>query len=173
MQAVECDFPKESTLNGPFVQSADHVDAFTAPLAQSSQSVTDLFYGVFAHRPYWLRLLLVARNKIASVGGLETTPAAETMRPLVKTRHAVGDSIGGWRIFSLSASELVVGRDNTHMDFRLSISKTSAESRPALVVATVCKTKNAFGRRYLAAILPLHKRGLKMLLDNALAARRI
>lgn len=173
MAAVACDFPPDSALNGGFVQSADHVDAFKVPLARHDRTVTDLFYGVFAHRPYWLRLLLAARNAIASVGGLETTPAAETLRPRTNAQHAVGDTIGGWRIFALSTSELVVGRDNAHMDFRLSVSKSSKANASALVVATVCRTNNAFGRRYLAAILPFHKRGVKMLLDNAVAAHRI
>lgn len=173
MKARSCTFPKDSALSGPFVDTADHVDAFTVPLSDPNRSLPDLFNGIFAHRPYWLRLLLVTRNVAAKACGLATTPIRETLRPSVNAAPRVGETIGGWNIYTLAASELVVGRDNPHMDFRVSISKANAAIDPAVIVGTVCKTKNAMGRTYLAAILPFHTRGLRLLLDNAVSAGRL
>ena len=174
MTARPCTFPEESALNGSFREAADHVDAFTVTLSDPGRSLPDIFNGIFAHRPYWLRLLLVTRNVAAKACGLATTPIRETLRPRVNTTAPkVGDTIGGWNIYTLAARELIVGRDNPHMDFRVSISKTDVPSAPAVIVATVCKTKNAMGRTYLSAILPFHSRGLRLLLDNAVAAGRL
>ena len=61
-------------------------------------------------------------------------------------RYAVGEKIGPWPIFFLGAEELVAGRDNKHMDFRLSIMKVRDDSGPSVVVSTLCTVHNAFGR---------------------------
>lgn len=172
-RAAMCDFPRDSVLRGSILDTADHIDAYGVPLSHADRSVTDVFYAIFAHRPYWLRLLLLARNAVASTVRLQTTPAAETLNPEIKAHHVVGGTIGGWSIYALTEAELVVGRDNPHMDFRLSISTPRDAAPRTAVVATLCKTHNAFGRTYLAAILPFHRRGVPMLIDNAIAAGRL
>lgn len=172
-RAVACEVPPDGPLRAAFLDGADHVDAHRVPLSRDDATVTEIFYAIFAHRPYWLRLLLVARNAAAASLRLQTTPASETLAPQIKTQHAVGGTIGGWTIYTLGDTELVVGRDNPHMDFRLSISKSRDAAAPSAVVATACKSNNAVGRAYLASILPFHERGLRMLLDNAVAAGRL
>jgi hypothetical protein len=173
MKARACPFPNDSALQGSFVASADHVDAFLVPLSDPERSLPEIFNGIFAHRPPWLRAILATRNVMAKACGLETTPIKDTLKPRLTTHPEVGGTLGGWNVYALEASELIVGRDNPHMDFRVSISKADGRDTKAAIVATVCKTKNAMGRTYLAAILPFHTRGLQLLLNNAHSAGRL
>ena len=73
----------------------------------------------------------------------------------------------------LGPEELIVGRDNKHMDFRLSIMKIRDGHGASVVVSTLCMVHNRFGRYYLSSITPLQKIGLRKLLANARAAQRL
>ena len=86
-----------------------------------------------------------------------------------RDRYFVGEKIGPWPIFFLGSDELVAGRDNKHMDFRLSIMKVHDDS-PSVVVSTLCMVHNKFGQYYLSLITPFHKFGLRRLMASALAA---
>ena len=52
----------------------------------------------------------------------------------------------GRPIFFLGPDELVAGRDNKHMDFRLSIMKVRDRDGPSVVVSTLSMVHNRFGR---------------------------
>jgi hypothetical protein len=56
---------------------------------------------------------------------------------LHKDRYVVGEKIGVWPIFSLSENEVIAGRNNKHMDFRLSVMKVPDGDRPRVVVSTI------------------------------------
>jgi hypothetical protein len=90
-----------------------------------------------------------------------------------RDRYFVGEKIGPWPIFFLGADELVAGRDNKHMDFRLSIMKVHHGNRPSVVVSTLCTVHNKFGQYYLSSIIPIHKFGLRRLMASALAAQHL
>src|SRR5262249_8634942 len=75
--------------------------------------------------------------------------------------------------FFLGSDELVAGRDNKHMDFRLSVMKVDDGAGPSVVVSTLCMVHNQFGQHYLSAIIPVHKFGVRRLMANALAAHRL
>jgi len=89
-----------------------------------------------------------------------------------KDHYFVGEKIGPWPIFFLGSDELVAGRDNKHMDFRLSIMKVHDDG-PSVVVSTLCMVHNKFGQYYLSLITPFHKFGLRRLIASALAAQRL
>ena len=81
--------------------------------------------------------------------------------------------MSGMLIARNKAARLVAGRDNKHMDFRLSIKKVRDDGSPSVVVSTLCMVHNAFGRLYLAAVIPFHKFGLRQLMARAVAAQRL
>ena len=144
-----------------------------APLSRMELGIFDIFFGIFAHRPLWMKLLLVVRNKVAFFAGLDAPTASELLHVEIKDRYAVGEKIGVWPIFSLSEDEVVAGRDNKHMDFRLSVLKVADGDGPSVVVSTVCTVHNLSGKIYLFFIVPFHRYGVRRLMANALAARRI
>lgn len=173
MTVVECDVPAGGAMGREWIERADFRDAYRVVLRRPDLGVVDIFFGIFAHRPAWMNLMLIARNKAAALFGLETPTTAEVMTFEQRDRYAVGEKIGPWPIFFLGADELVAGRDNKHMDFRLSIMKVHDDSGFGVVVSTLCRVNNVFGRLYLAAVIPFHKFGLRKLMARAVAAQRL
>jgi hypothetical protein len=173
MSVVECDVPSQSALGADLIEHADFRDAYRAPLRRSELSVVEIFFGIFAHRPGWMDLMLIARNKAAALAGLEVPTTSEIMNMEKRDRYFVGEKIGPWPIFFLGPDELVAGRDNKHMDFRLSIMKVHDGTRPGVIVSTLCVVHNKFGQCYLSSVIPFHKFGLRRLMSGALAAQRL
>lgn len=173
MQIDECDVPAQSVLDRRWVEAAFFRDAYRAPLTRPQASVVDIFFAVFGHHPPWMKRVLIARNRVASLCGLDAPTAAEIMNPEIKPGYSVGDKIGPWPVFALTANELVAGRDNKHLDFRLSVLKEANGAGVSAVVSTVCTTHNFFGKLYLFFIIPFHKWGVRRLMSAAAAAGRL
>jgi hypothetical protein len=173
MSVIECDVPCHSALGKDLIERADFRDAYRAPLSHSDLSVVEIFFAIFARRPGWMNLMLIARNKAAALAGLEVPTTAEIISMEKRDRYFVGEKIGPWPIFFLGSDELVAGRDNKHMDFRLSIMKMHDGITPSIVVSTLCMIHNKFGQYYLSSITPFHKFGLRRLMTSALAAQRL
>jgi hypothetical protein len=173
MSIVACDVPSLSVLDRRQIEGASFHDSYRAPMSRARASVVEVFLGVFGHHPKWMRVVLVLRNWLASYFGLEVPTTAEIMVPQVEASYRVGEKIGPWPIFHLTETELVAGRDNKHMDFRLSVLKETSGENASAVISTICKTHNAFGRFYLTLVIPFHKWGVQRLMARAIAEGRL
>ena len=169
MSVTACEIPSSSVLDRRVIEAAWFRDSWCAPLSRSEAAVTDIFFAVFGHKPLWMKRILVARNGIASLFGLEIPTIAEIMHPEIRSNYRVGDKIGPWPIFALTDQELVAGRDNKHLDFRISVLKTGKSA----VFSTVCNVHNPFGKIYLLCIVPFHTWGIRKLISSAVVARRL
>ena len=173
MNVVECDMPFGSMLSRELIERAYFRDSYRVPLSRRELGVVDVFFSIFAHHPLWMKLLLIVRNKVASLAGLEAPTASEILRVEIKDRYVVGEKIGVWLIFSLSDDEVIAGRDNKHMDFSLSVLKVPDGDSTSVVVSTICTVHNLSGKLYLFFVVPFHRYGIRKLMANALAARRL
>lgn len=173
MGVVECDVPSDSAMGRELIEHAHFRDAYRAPLSRPDIGVVDLFHAIFGHRPAWMSAILIARNRAATFAGLEAPTDSEILHVEKRDHYAVGEKIGPWPLYFLGAEELVAGRDNKHMDFRLSIMKVRESDAPSAIVSTICMVKNKFGRHYLSMIIPFHKFGVRTLIKSAVAARRL
>ncbi|MFZ6766510.1 DUF2867 domain-containing protein [Undibacterium sp. Di26W] len=169
----ECGHPQQSVLMPDVVHAAYYRDSYRTELCRCELSVIDAFHGIFMHRPTWMKLVILSRNYLASMFGVAVADRAEIMHPSMRSDYKVGEKIGAWPIFFLSSDELVAGRDNSHLDFRLSIVRVEEEQTVAIVVSTVCLTHNWFGRVYIQLIRPFHRWGLKYLIRQAILAGRL
>jgi Protein of unknown function (DUF2867) len=173
MTVVKCETPSISVLDHRLVEAAYFRDAYSAPVRHTQASVVDIFWAIFAHHPMWMKSILILRNRIAILCGLDAPTAAEILHPQFKSSYAIGDKIGVWPIFALTETELVAGRDNKHLDFRLSVLKVGVEEATSVVVSTVCTVHNLFGKIYLFFIVPFHKWGVQWLISKAVSAGRL
>ena len=173
MTIVECDVPSGSMLGREAIEHAYFRDAWRAPLRRSELGIVEIFFAIFGHHPLWMKLLLIVRNKVASLVGLEAPTASDILHVEIRDRYVVGDKIGVWPIFALSENEVVAGRDNKHLDFRVSVLKVPSGDAPSVVVSTICTVHNLSGKVYLFFVVPFHKYGVRKLLANALAAQRL
>jgi hypothetical protein len=96
----------------------------------------------FAHGPLWIRGLMGLRNRLGRLVGLRPAPAS------------------GFPVVSQAADEVVLGFNDKHLDFRIVVAVAGGFA----TVTTIVRWHNAWGRAYLAAIMPFHR---------AIAARMI
>jgi uncharacterized protein DUF2867 len=155
------------------VEQAYFRDSYRALLSRGELGIIDIFLGIFAHHPRWMKLLLIVRNNVASLVGLDAPSASDMLHIEIRDRYVVGDTIGVWPIFSLSENEIVAGRNNKHLDFRLSVLRVADGDRTSVVVSTVCTVHNLFGKVYLSFVVPFHRYGVRKLMASALAAGRL
>ncbi len=173
MSVVACEVPILSVLDRRLIEDAFFHDSYRAPLSSARAGVVEVFFAIFGHHPKWMKIVLVLRNWLASCFGLDVPTTAEIMRPQVRARYQVGEKIGPWPIFHISETELVAGRNNHHLDFRLSVLKETSGESSSAVISTVCTTHNLFGKVYLVLVTPLHKWGVQRLMSRALARGRL
>ena len=173
MDIVECEVPTASVLDRRCVEGAWFRDSYRAPLSRPGAGIVDVFFGIFGHHPAWMKGMLIVRNRLASLCGLEVPKASEILRVERRDSYQVGDKIGVWPVFALSESEIVAGRDNKHLDFRLSVLKREAGGHGTVTVSTICTVHNRFGKVYLFFVIPFHKWGVRQLMARALAAGRL
>jgi hypothetical protein len=173
MPVIECDIPASSVLGRDLIGAAYFHDSYRVLLAHPELSIVDIFFALFGHTPRWMKALLITRNAIARRFGLEVPTVAEILTPMMRPTYSVGDKIGPWPIFFIGDNELVAGRNNKHLDFRLSVLKVTDGDAPGVVVSTVCSVHNVFGKIYLFFIVPFHRSGVQSLLSSAVAARRL
>lgn len=96
----------------------------------------------FAHGPRWIRGLMGVRNRLGRLVGLKRA------------------SSSGFPVVRQSPDQVVLGFDDRHLDFRIVVEIGGGFA----TVTTIVRWHNAWGRAYLAAILPFHR---------AIAARMI
>jgi hypothetical protein len=173
MHVIECDVPSSSALSRELIGNAHFHDSYRAPLARPELAIVDIFFALFGHTPLWMKLLLIVRNAAARLAGLEVPTVAEIMRPRVRETYSVGEKIGPWPIFFIGDNEIVAGRNNKHMDFRLSVLKAMDGDAMSVVVSTICTVHNAFGKIYLFFIIPFHRNGVQSLMSSAVVAKRL
>ena len=172
MHVTECDVPPASALSPEMIGNAYFHDCYRAPLGRPNLAIVDLFFALFGHTPLWMKFLLIGRNAVARLVGLEAPTVGEIMRPAVRKEYHVGEKIGPWPIFFLADNEIVAGRNNKHLDFRVSVLKARDGEAADVVVSTVCTVHNVFGKIYLFFIIPFHRAGVRSLISNAVVAKR-
>lgn len=131
-------------------------DAFAVRLPSTASTDPDLLARfLFAHQPGWVGHLTTVRDAIVGRFGLKT---ASHLATLASTRP---DRIGIFKVYATGTHEIVLGEDDTHLDFRVSLlcSAGSTEEDPRqLTISTVVHCHNLLGRAYLLVIAPFHRR---------------
>ena len=168
-----CDIPAGSALSRDVVEAAYFHDSYRAPLAREELGIIPIYVALFGHSPLFVKLLLIARNAVARLAGLEVPAMRDIMNFEVRESYRIGDKIGPWPIFSIDAWEIVAGRNNKHLDFRVSVLKQTDDGQANVTVSTICLTHNLAGKIYLFFVVPFHRFGVKALMSRAVAAKRL
>jgi hypothetical protein len=124
--------------------------AVELPTAQARQmDMESLARILLGSQPDWARKLMVLRDAIVARFGIRTAKQMEARS---------GERIGIFRIFAVSDDEIIVGEDDSHLDFRLSVLRNRDAGRHGSVtVASVVHCHNWVGRAYILLIRPFHK----------------
>ncbi len=142
------------------------MDAFAIRLpAEASEDLEVLARAAFERQAWWIRALTRVRDVVMVIVGVKSS------RAVGLAAAARGRVIG---YLSKSATELVVGADDRHLDFRATIQlRADAANGRELLAGTVVHCHNGLGRIYLATIAPFHRVIVRANLERAVRAMRI
>lgn len=136
----------------PLYPGSNLADAYAVdlPTAQARQmDMQSLARVLLGSQPGWARKLMVLRDAIVARFGIKTARQMEA-KP--------GKRIGIFRIYAVSDDEIIVGEDDSHLDFRLSVLRDRDTGRHGSVtMSSVVHCHNWVGRAYILLIRPFHK----------------
>jgi hypothetical protein len=149
-----------------FYDSVNLADAFAIQLPFGTSSDPDVL-GRFliSQQPSWIGWLTYVRDAIVACFGLKTAKHLATL-----SNEAGAERIGIFKVYGKSKTEIVLGEDDKHLDFRLSVLRTPGLSPTLggqLTVSTVVHCHNLLGRAYIWAIAPFHRQVVKATLRRA------
>ena len=163
--AIPVALPRQSGVTHLY-KAVDLADAFAIrlpPNAAADPEVLARF--IFTHQPAWIGTLTNLRDAIVSCFGLKTARQLAALATEAKPGR-----VGIFKVYSTSASEIVVGEDDKHLDFRVSVLCSDAPAPIGgrhLTVSTVVHCHNLLGRTYLFVIAPFHRMVVKASLRRA------
>jgi len=132
-------------------------DAYAIRLPDNATTDPELLARfMFSHQPAWVGQLLRVRDTLVAGFGLKTAKRLEESARSERDKH-----VSIFRIYERTVDEIVLGEDDKHLDFRLSVfQETRAETAGGgryLTVSTVVRCHNRLGRTYIRLITPFHE----------------
>ncbi len=157
--------PQGSLASG--VPFESYRDAFRVEVDPARVPDVDAFARAFAAGvPGWVRALMGVRDAIVSVAGLKRAkdaPPFDPRAPLVP-----GAFLGFFRVLARTDRELLLGEDDRHLDFRVSM----LHDGTSVTVSTLVRIHGTLGRLYFLPVAPLHRLLVPAMLRAAVRASR-
>ena len=133
----------------------DYADAYSVTLDAKGLTIDQVGKSFFSSDPDWVAWLFALRNKIVAVFGLKTSGAGERKAVRQNSKYEVGDRVGLFKILDKTENELILGEDDKHLNFRVSLFLDKQNQE--LIVSTFVKIHNGLGRIYFLFVKPFHK----------------
>lgn len=153
--------PQESVLTTE--KEFNFIDGYKADFNDETneidiQKIGKLF---FSASPKWIDKLFGLRNKIVKLFGLKVAGnTSEREKQLENFKCEPNEQIGLFKVFHKSNSEIILGQDDKHLDFRVSLFLQQKElntTKKQLTISTSVKFNNRFGKLYFIPVRPFHK----------------
>lgn len=139
---------------------SDFSDAYSGHTTHADVTAMQVARGMFEDPPRWVRSLMAVRDGVVSLVGLKTSKG-------LVARGREG-KVGIFPVRSHTATEVVLGEDDKHLDFRVWVHVEPQGSGCRVTASTVVRTHNRLGRVYLATIMPFHRLLSRQMLSRAL-----
>lgn len=151
--------PQRSVLE-PLYATAGFADAFAIDLPSHATGDPErLATHMLMGQPRWIGWLIALRDKLVAGFGLKTSSALR--------EDAATDRIDFFRVYDRRRDEIILGEDDRHLDFRLSVLVDESAVCRRLVATTVVTFNHVGGRAYIALIAPFHRLIVKSSLRRA------
>lgn len=137
----------------------DFADTFST--TNRIHSIQEITNQIFNTTPKWIAFLFKIRNSIVQFFGLKTT--------LPEDHHEefkVGSYIKFFKIYDITPSEVILGANDSHLNFRAIVSDTKVASHN-IKVTTLVEYNNKKGKIYMNLIKPFHRMVVKRMVSQA------
>jgi hypothetical protein len=126
------------------------LDSYSIDLSASEQSTMRVLATLtVGNPPAWQKALIAMRDAMVTPFGIKTSGT-------VRTSRDSNERVDFFPVQWESRDEIVLGADDRHLDFRLSLLRRLSPTGTLLIATTVVHTHNALGFTYLNAIRPFH-----------------
>ncbi len=132
----------------------DYLDAYAVevPPAIGARAFAE---GVFASAPPWVAALMAIRHAVVAPLGLVAT--RRSIGRAARLANRTGDRLGVFPVLAEAPEEILLGLDDKHLDFRVSVRIVEDSGRRRGVVSTFVRLHNALGRAYFGVVKPFHR----------------
>ena len=145
----------------------DYADAYRMQLPDEAPKELDsVARAGLGTAPRWIALLMQLRDRIVGPIGLKTS-SQSAWRNIGHDTLQVGDRLGIFRVFDRTDDELLLGEDDRHLDFRVSVLVRNDGNARWVIVSTIVRFNNGLGRAYFLPVRPCHKLIVPAMLRNA------
>jgi len=162
MTAIKTSLPKRSILNADH-KKYNYVDSYKDVLTDNENKFNsaDVGKAFFLSGPKWVEKLFSLRNKIVSKFGLKTSgKIINRQAQLDNFKCEAGEQLGLFKVFSKTDNEIILGEDDKHLNFRVSLFVEQQPANPQkkdITISTTVEFNNWFGRLYFLPVRPFHK----------------
>ena len=157
MKAYLIEIPSESLINSA-MERIDYQDAFAIDVPLASDALPEkmpiLFFKVF---PSWFRGLMYLREFIARRIGLKTAHGMDVEQHLNNFTGEVGEAIALFKVMGKNETELLMGENDKHLDFRLSFFAIPKGQSTHMILATTVQFNGWLGKLYFLPVGPIHR----------------
>lgn len=161
MKVIRSTVPEDSVLvrDG---SKYDYIDTYKGLLKDANDKIQskDVCKAFFTSAPGWVDKLFELRNRMVSVVGLKTSGNIKNRQQLLDEFQCnPGQQLGLFKVFYRDEKEVILGEDDKHLNFRVSLylnKATSDETQKELTISTTVKFNNWFGRLYFLPVKPFH-----------------
>src|SRR5579863_2523236 len=142
--------PPESVVAN-WYKNASLLDSYSIDLSASEpSSMRALATLTLGNPPAWQKALIALRDAMVTPFGLKTSGA-------VRASRDSDERVNFFPVHWEGKDEIVLGADDRHLDFRLSLLRRPSPTGASLIATTVVHAHNALGFAYLNAIRPFHQ----------------
>lgn len=160
MKITKTKFPEGSVL---FREETgfDYTDSFQGEVLDNQGNIgtAEISKAFFTSTPQWGKKMFAFRNSIVKMFGLKT--GTDNSKPLTSDNFnlKVGEQVGIFKVFDQTNNEIILGENDKHLDFRVSIlyDKASGNEGNFLTISTTVKYHNWMGILYFLPVRPFHQ----------------
>ncbi len=147
------ELPAESAI-ARLYEATHLADAYSVELPAGATARPEVLARfIFDRTSPWAHGLMKVRDAIVAAFGLKTSGQLTKLDAGSRAQR-----IGIFKVYSTTEREIVLGEDDKHLDFRVSVLCTAqAAGGRRLVVSTVVHCHNRLGRTYIFVIAPFHR----------------
>lgn len=141
----------------------DYVDSFAGNLTDQHSNIdtTKIGKAFFCSGPKWIDRLFTLRNIVVKRLGLKTPEnIVDRQKQLDNFKCEVGERLGFFRVYHRDENEVIIGENDRHLDFRVSLYLQPTETNvheKTLTISTVVKFHSWLGQLYFLPVKPFHK----------------
>ncbi|MGL5892164.1 MAG: DUF2867 domain-containing protein [Bacteroidia bacterium] len=160
MLVSKTELPEASALQTAFPKT-NYSDAFSATVNDEQLQLTpvDAAKAFFSAAPAWVSWLMQLRNTIVKLFGIKTSGTTGSRERILENfTGEPGQAIGLFRVFSKSEHEIVMGENDKHLDFRISVwLEPQGGGKQVLTLSTIVVLHNWLGRLYFWPVKFFHR----------------